>query len=115
MKSLVVIIIMALAVGGTSIVIAAVGYASIMALGRNPSSAPKIMLAMIVALIFAEAIAVISAGFIFALASPCPSVYAHGDGFCCVCGLWSLLVCVGVVVLAWGGVACTGVSLDSLF
>ena len=45
---------------GPSIVIAAVGYASIMALGRNPSSAPKIMLAMIISLIFAEAIAIIA-------------------------------------------------------
>lgn len=60
MKNLIVIAIMLIGTLGPSIVIAAVGFASIMALGRNPSSAPKIMLAMIIALIFAEAIAIIA-------------------------------------------------------
>jgi len=52
---------------GPSSVIAAIGYASIRALGRNPSSAPKIMLAMIVTLVFAEAIAVIALLILFQL------------------------------------------------
>ncbi|MBN1687897.1 MAG: hypothetical protein JW893_02230 [Candidatus Omnitrophica bacterium] len=60
MKDLVIVMIMALATIGPSIVIAAVGFASIMALGRNPSSAPKIMLAMIIAILFAEAIAIVA-------------------------------------------------------
>ncbi len=60
MKNLIVIAIVAISTLGPSMVIAAVGYSSIMALGRNPSSAPKIMLAMIIALIFAEAIAIIA-------------------------------------------------------
>jgi len=42
---------------GPSFVIAMVGYASIQALGRNPSAAPKIQMAMLMAFIFAEAIA----------------------------------------------------------
>jgi len=43
-----------------AIVMAATGYASIEALGRNPSAAPKIMTAMTITLIFAEAIAIVA-------------------------------------------------------
>jgi len=42
------------------LVMAATGFASITALGRNPSSASKILTAMIVTLVFAEALAVIA-------------------------------------------------------
>ena len=70
MKSLVVIIIMLLGTLGPSIVIAAVGFASIMALGRNPSASAKIMLAMILALIFAEAIAIIALLVVFQVFTP---------------------------------------------
>ena len=52
---------------GPSAVIGAIGYSSIRALGRNPSAAPKILLAMIIALIFAEAIAVIALLVLFQL------------------------------------------------
>jgi F0F1-type ATP synthase membrane subunit c/vacuolar-type H+-ATPase subunit K len=52
---------------GPSAVIASIGYASIRALGRNPSAAPKILHAMIIALIFAEAIAVIALLILFQL------------------------------------------------
>ena len=45
---------------GPSAVIASIGYASIRALGRNPSAAPKILQAMIISLVFSEAIAVIA-------------------------------------------------------
>lgn len=45
---------------GPSLVIAASGFSSITALGRNPSAAPKIMTAMTITLIFAEAIAIVS-------------------------------------------------------
>ena len=48
-------------------VIAAIGYASIRALGRNPSAAPKILLAMITALIFAEAVAMVALLILFQL------------------------------------------------
>ena len=47
--------------------IAAIGYASIRALGRNPSAAPKILQAMIISLVFAEAISVIALLILFQL------------------------------------------------
>ncbi|MBM4142713.1 MAG: ATP synthase F0 subunit C [Lentisphaerae bacterium] len=52
---------------GPSAVIGAIGHASIRALGRNPSAAPKILQAMIIALVFAEAIAVIALLILFQL------------------------------------------------
>jgi F-type H+-transporting ATPase subunit c len=52
---------------GPSGVIAAIGFASIRALGRNPSAAPKILQAMIVALVFAMSIAVIALLVLFQL------------------------------------------------
>ncbi len=55
-----IILIMLLSTLGPSIVIAAVGYGAIKAIGRNPSASPKILLSMVLAFIFAEAIAVIS-------------------------------------------------------
>ncbi len=70
MKNLMVVLIMLMGTIGPSIVIAAVGFASIMALGRNPSSAPKIMLAMIISVIFAEAIAVIALLVVFQVFAP---------------------------------------------
>ena len=45
---------------GPSVVIAATGFSSIGALGRNPSAAPKIMTAMTITLIFAEAVAIVA-------------------------------------------------------
>jgi len=63
----IIILIILAAILGPSAVIAAVGYASIKALGRNPSSAPKIMLAMIVILIFVTAICVIALLVLFQL------------------------------------------------
>jgi F0F1-type ATP synthase membrane subunit c/vacuolar-type H+-ATPase subunit K len=52
---------------GPSGVIAAIGYASIRALGRNPSAAPQILQAMIIALIFAMSIAIIALLVLFQL------------------------------------------------
>ena len=45
---------------GPSLVIAATGFSSIGALGRNPSAAPKILTAMTVTLIFAEGVAIVA-------------------------------------------------------
>jgi F0F1-type ATP synthase membrane subunit c/vacuolar-type H+-ATPase subunit K len=45
---------------GPCAVFAASAYASIHSLGRNPSAAPKIFTAMIIALAFAEALAFIA-------------------------------------------------------
>ncbi len=60
MKTLSIILILIISTLGPSFVIAAVGYSSVQALGRNPAASPKIMTSMIIAFVFAEAIAVIS-------------------------------------------------------
>ena len=67
MRVLIIILILLISTMGPSLVIAAVGYSSIQALGRNPSASPKIQTSMILAFIFAEAIAVISLLVIFHL------------------------------------------------
>ncbi len=67
MKTITIFLIMVVSTLGPSFVIAAVGYSSIQALGRNPSASPKIMTSMIVAFIFAESIAVIALLVIFHL------------------------------------------------
>ena len=53
-------IIFMIGILGPAFVMAATGYSSIGALGRNPSSAPKIMTAMTITLIFAEAVAIVA-------------------------------------------------------
>lgn len=66
-RNIVVFLVLLVTILGPSAVIAAIGYASIRALGRNPSAAPKIMQAMIIALIFSESIAVIALLVLFQL------------------------------------------------
>lgn len=58
-KNIAIVCIFGVALLCPCLVFAATGYASIMALGRNPSSAPKIFTAMIITLVFAEALAII--------------------------------------------------------
>jgi len=58
MKTFTIILVMLISTLGPSAVIATVGYASVRALGRNPSAAPKILISMIFAFIFAETIAI---------------------------------------------------------
>lgn len=58
-------LILILATLGPSLVIAIVGYASIKALSRNPSAAPKIQTTMVLAFIFAAAIAVLALRILF--------------------------------------------------
>ena len=53
-------IIFMMCIMGPSVVIAATGFSSIGALGRNPSAAPKILTAMTITLIFAEAVAIVA-------------------------------------------------------
>lgn len=60
MKDVVILLVMFLTILGPSLVIASIGFASIRALGRNPSAAPKILPAMIISLVFAEAAAIIA-------------------------------------------------------
>ncbi len=65
MRNFIIFLVMFLTIIGPSAVIAVIGYASIRALGRNPSAAPKILQAMIIALVFSEAIAVIALLILF--------------------------------------------------
>lgn len=61
--------VMMMAVLGPALVIAAVGFATIKALGRNPSAAPKIYVGVILMLVFAEATSIISLLVVFQLFS----------------------------------------------
>ena len=66
-------LIIILATLGPSLVIAMVGSSSIKALSRNPTAAPKIQMAMILAFIFAAAIAVLALLILFhVFTSPLP-------------------------------------------
>lgn len=67
MQNFIIFLVMFVTIIGPSGVIAAIGYASIRALGRNPSAAPKILQAMIISLVFAMAIAVIALLILFQL------------------------------------------------
>ena len=53
-------LIFACSILGPSVVFAASSFASIQALGRNPFSAPKILTAMTLTLIFTEATAIVA-------------------------------------------------------
>ncbi len=66
-RNVALIIIFGLCLLGPCAVFAASSYASINALGRNPSSAPKIFTAMIIALVFAQALAIIVMLIVFQL------------------------------------------------
>jgi len=70
MQNVIVLAVMFIAVIGPSLVIAIVGAATIQALGRNPSAAPKIYLGVILMLIFAEATSVISLLVVFQIFVP---------------------------------------------
>jgi len=52
---------------GPAAVIGLVGYAAIKAVGRNPSASTRILTAMIIAFLFAEAIAVMALLMVFNL------------------------------------------------
>jgi len=67
MKNVILIFIMLISTLGSSAVIALVGYAAVKGLSRNPSASPKILITMILAFIFAEAIAIISLLTVFNL------------------------------------------------
>ena len=67
MKAFITILIMLISTLGPAAVIAVVGYASVRALGRNPSAAPKILLAMIFAFVFAATIALVALFLVYLL------------------------------------------------
>ncbi len=53
-------IIFSICILAPAVVMAFTGHASITALGRNPSAAPKIFTAMMITLIFAEAVTIVA-------------------------------------------------------
>ncbi|MFH1777433.1 MAG: ATP synthase F0 subunit C [Candidatus Omnitrophota bacterium] len=67
MRNITILLLMLIATLGPSVVIAFVGYASVKSLGRNPSAAPKILIAMILAFVFAQAIAIVALLLIYNL------------------------------------------------
>lgn len=67
MHNLTVVLVMLLSTLGPAVIVAFVGYSAVKAVGRNPSASPRILAIMIVAFIFAEAIAIISMLMVFAL------------------------------------------------
>ncbi|MFH1640727.1 MAG: hypothetical protein ABIA66_02055 [Candidatus Omnitrophota bacterium] len=68
-RNLALILIFTMCIIGPCAVFAAAGFASIAALGRNPSSAPRIFTAMIIALVFAQSLAIIAMLIVFQLFS----------------------------------------------
>lgn len=66
-RNLTIAIIMFISTMGPSLIIATVGYAAIKALGRNPAAAPKILVALMFAFLFAEGIAVIALVMVYNL------------------------------------------------
>ena len=64
-RNLALILIFGLGILGPCAVFAASALASIYALGRNPSAAPKIFTAMILALVFAQALALVGILVVF--------------------------------------------------
>ncbi len=69
-REIIIVLIFALSIIGPTFIIAAGGFASISALGRNPSAAPKIFTAMIIMLIFGVAISIIALLVLFQLYVP---------------------------------------------
>ena len=66
-RQIILLLIFMVCVLGPTGVMAAVAYAGINALGRNPSAAPKIFTAMTVALLFAESLAIIAMLIVYQL------------------------------------------------
>ena len=67
MHNFTIVLVMFLSTLGPSLIIAVVGNAAIRALGRNPAAAPKIMVALMFAFLFAEGIAIIALIMIYNL------------------------------------------------
>ncbi len=68
-RNIALVLIFSLCIMGPIAVIIASAFASISALGRNPSATPKIFTAMVIAMVFAVAIAVIAMLIVFQLFS----------------------------------------------
>ena len=63
-------VIFALCILGPAAVMAAAGFSSIGALGRNPSAAPKILTAMGITLMFTEGVAIVAFLVVWQLFTP---------------------------------------------
>ena len=68
-RNIALILIFSLCILGPCAVFIATGFASINALGRNPSAAPRIFTAMIITLVFAQSLALIAMLIVFQLFS----------------------------------------------
>lgn len=60
-------LVFSLCIIGPSAVMAVAAFASINALGRNPSAAPKIFTAMTITIVFAEALAIVAMFIVYLL------------------------------------------------
>lgn len=67
MQTLIILLVLFIAVMGPSLVIGFVGYATIRALGRNPSAASKIFMGTVLLLVFVEAISLAAILVVFQL------------------------------------------------
>lgn len=67
MRNITIILIMLLSTLGPAVIVGLVGYAAVKAVGRNPSASPRILLAMIISFLFAEAIAIIAILMVFSI------------------------------------------------
>jgi F-type H+-transporting ATPase subunit c len=67
MKEITIVMVVVLSTLGPAAVIGVVGYGAVSAVGRNPSASPRILMAMIMAFIFAEAVAVMSLLMVYLL------------------------------------------------
>ena len=59
-RNIALVLIFIVCIVAPACVMAATGHASIGALGRNPSAAPKVFTAMTITLIFAESLAIVA-------------------------------------------------------
>ncbi len=69
-RNLALTLIFSLCILGPALVMAATGFSSIGALGRNPSAAPKVLTAMVITLVFAEAVAIVAFLVVWQLFAP---------------------------------------------
>lgn len=69
-RNLSLVLIFGLSLLGSCLVFAAISYASISALGRNPSSAPKIFTALVIGMLFTFLMTVVAMLIVFQLFSP---------------------------------------------
>ena len=67
MNTLTIVVLLLLTTLGPSAVIGMVGYGAVNAVARNPAASPRIFLSMIIAFLFAEAIAVLALLMVYQL------------------------------------------------